>query len=171
MIEADTTAHDPLELHGRGYRLKSYAIAQPKPGNYPFAAEFAEYTQAPDTALVINNSIETVPQVPFTLEATADLATDFRGQSLLARIIHSLSWPGKELRSGVSRLLDWMTRQSAEQYGNFDRWTAIRPILKIRGGASWNFVPAGRVLLVHGTPLPDPEAIRSSSITPPRIGI
>jgi hypothetical protein len=156
MFEADTTVLDPLALRGQDYRLKSYAIAQPKPGNYPFAAEFAEYTQASDTAIVINNSIDPVPQVPLTLEATADLETDFHGRFLLAQVLRSLSWPGKALRSGLTRVLDWMTRESAEQYGNFYHWTAIRPILKMRGGASWNFVPAGRVLLVQGTPLTDP---------------
>jgi hypothetical protein len=156
MMQADTSSEDPLELRGLGYQLKSYAIAQPKPGNYAFSAEFAQYTQAPDIAIVINNSIDAVPQVPMTLEATADLATDFHGRFLLARIIHSLSWPGKAMRSGVSRVLDWMTRKRAEQYGDFYRWAAIRPLGSIRGGSSWNFVPAGRVILVRGTPLTDP---------------
>jgi lipase (class 3) len=156
MMQADTSSEDPLALRGLGYRLKSYAIAQPKPGNYAFSAQFAQYTQAPDIAIVINNSIDPVPQVPMTLEATADLATDFHGRFLLATILRSLSWPGKAMRAGVSRVLDWITRKSALRYGDFYRWEAIRPVRSIRAGSSWNFVPAGRVLLVHGTPLADP---------------
>jgi hypothetical protein len=156
MTQADTSAEDPLQLRGQGYQLKSYAIAQPKPGNYAFSAEFAKYTQVPDSAIVINNTIDPVPQVPLTLEATADLETDFRGRFLLARIIRSLSWPGAALRSSVSRVLDWITRKRAEQYGDFYQWAAIRPIRGIRGGSSWNFVPAGRVILVQGTRLADP---------------
>jgi hypothetical protein len=52
--------------------------------------------------------------------------------------------------------LDWITRKRAEQYGDFYQWAAIRPIRGIRGGSSWNFVPAGRVILVQGTRLADP---------------
>jgi len=151
MSAAEAGPEDPLGLRGSRYRLKSYAFAQPKPGNYAFAAEFAGYTQRPDNALVVNNHIDPVPKVPMTLESTADLDTDFHGHLLVARIVHSLGWPGKMLRSVVSGIADWFTRKSAEGYGNFYHWDAIKPLHEVASGASWDFVPAGRVIFVYGS--------------------
>jgi len=158
MSDAQRGPTDPLGLGGACYRLKSYAIAQPKPGNYSFAAEFAACTQSADCALVINNHIDPVPKVPMTLESTADVETDFTGHSLLARLLRAVGGLGKALRSLIAGVIEPLTRESAEGYGNFYRYAELRPIGKDRIGSSWNFVPAGRVLLVYGTPLPDPSS-------------
>jgi hypothetical protein len=48
-----TATENLLDLYGKNYKLKSYVFAQPKPGNFAFAADFANITQALDNAIVI----------------------------------------------------------------------------------------------------------------------
>jgi len=151
LYQAETGPGDPLGLRGARYRLKSYAFAQPKPGNYPFAAEFSRYTQRPDNALVINNHIDPVPQVPLTLQSTGDLESDFVGHTFTARLLRFVSGAGKGLRSSLAWVFDYFTRESAEKYGNFYHGRSLQPLGKDQRGSSWNFVPAGRVILVYGT--------------------
>ena len=156
MREADSGSGDPLGLKGRLYHLKSYAFAQPKPGNYEFASEFARVTQRLDSAIVVNNDIDPVPKVPLTLQATEDLATDFKGQFWEARLLHFLSGAGAGLRGIISSIAEPVARKSAENYGYFYHYESIRPLARSeKTGSSWNFVPAGRVMFVFGTPLPD----------------
>jgi hypothetical protein len=154
---AETSPNDPLGLKGARYRLKSYAFAQPKPGNYPFAAEFARYTQTLDTAIVINNDIDPVPKVPMTMQSTADLETDFHGRFLVANVIRSVGGVGKALRSAISELCEPFTRRSAMGYGYYYNWSQLHvKATNDRAGWSWEFVPAGRVIIVFGTPIADP---------------
>jgi len=152
MVGAETSGNDPFQLKGLRYKLKSYVFAQPKPGNYAFCAEFASYTQGPDTALVINNDIDPVPKVPLTIGSTVDLETDFHGQFLLARAVYALGATGKWFRRGLSEVLEWWTIRSARGFSYFYQWQALQPLLRLRSGSSWGFVPAGRVIFVYGTP-------------------
>jgi hypothetical protein len=154
---AESSPDDPLGLKGERYRLKSYAFAQPKPGNYPFAAEFARYTQGPDTAIVINNDIDPVPKVPMTMQSTADLETDFHGRFLVANVVRSLGGISKALRSTISGVCEPFTRRSAMGYGYYYNWSQLHVnVQNDRTGWSWDFVPAGRVIIVFGTPIADP---------------
>ena len=68
----DDASEDRFGLKDKRYKLKSYAFAQPKPGNFGFTADFARFTQEDDNALVINNDIDPVPKVPLTLQATGN---------------------------------------------------------------------------------------------------
>jgi pimeloyl-ACP methyl ester carboxylesterase len=151
MVVAEGGDSDPLELKSANYKLKSYAFAQPKPGNYPFAAEFASYTQGPDSAIVINNDIDPVPKVPLTLESTADMETDFHGKFLLARALRLIGSVGKAVRGSISFVLDEITRKNEADYGAFYQASAIAPTNKVKSKWSWDFVPDGRVLTVYGT--------------------
>ncbi len=155
MYDAEVSGADPLGLKGMHYRLKSYAIAQPKPGNYAFSTEFASYTQGPDNAIVINNSLDPVPRVPLTIQSMADLETDFHGKFLLARAVYALGATGKWLRLGIGKILEWNATREAAGYGHFYHWNDLQPLHKLRSGESWEFVPAGRVITVYGTPQPD----------------
>lgn len=152
MRDADCSGHDPFVLKGKAYRLKSYVFAQPKPGNYQFAAEFSRFTQRMDNAIVINNDIDPVPKVPFTLQGSEDLAMDFKGRFLAARAVHFVSAFGKSIRRLISAVGEPIVRQSAAGYGRFYRYESIKPLSKDQTGSSWDFVPAGRVILVFGAP-------------------
>jgi hypothetical protein len=59
---------DRYNLRNSGYSLKSYVFAQPKPGNWQFALDFARIAASSGTAFTINNSRDWVTQVPLSIE-------------------------------------------------------------------------------------------------------
>lgn len=59
---------NPFGLHSNGFTLKSYVFAQPKPGNWQFAMDFARIAGSKGTAFVINNDWDWVPQTPLSIE-------------------------------------------------------------------------------------------------------
>ena len=158
MRNAELGPNDPLGLNGKRYDLKSYGFAQPKPGNYSFAAEFARASQVLDNAIVINNDYDPVPKVPLTLESTQDLATDFHGQFVVARLVRMSALLGVILRGAIARIAEPFVRENAASYGNFFHFEAIKPIGGEQTDSSWNFTPAGRVIMVFGEPNPNQEA-------------
>ena len=152
----DNESAPVLGLNNKNFKLKSYAIAQPKPGNYAFAADFASITQQTDNAIVINNHIDPVPKVPLTLEGSGDLEDDFRGSSFAVRSLHFVAGFGKSVRGGIAWMAEPFVKDSAKGYSYFYHYDQLKPIGEDQTAASWHFVPAGRVLLVFGHP-GDPE--------------
>jgi hypothetical protein len=148
----DTTDKPIFGLKGHRYTLKSYGFAQPKPGNYAFNADFSRITQRSDSAIVINNDIDPVPKVPFTLQSSGDLDTDFHGGSASVKTLHFFSGIGSGLRGLVSAVAEPFVRESAKGYGYFYNYDALKPLGSEKTGSSWDFVPAGRVLFVYGSP-------------------
>lgn len=59
-------AGNEFGLGNSGYTLKSYVFAQPKPGNWQFAMDFARI--AGGEAFVVNNDRDWVPQTPLSIE-------------------------------------------------------------------------------------------------------
>lgn len=59
----------------KNYAYKTYVFAQPKPGNDHYAADFESAFCNSDLAFRITNSLDWVPQVPFTLEIPNDINT------------------------------------------------------------------------------------------------
>ena len=151
-------ANPIFKLQGAGYRLKSYGFAQPKPGNYTFASDFARITQKSDNAIVVNNAIDPVPKIPLTLQTLADLDSDITGNSFGAKVYRGIAGIGASIRHFFAMGGEEKVRKSAEHYGYFYNY----PTIKIDGknektGASWDFVPAGRVIIVYGTVPTEPE--------------
>src|SRR6202044_1088426 len=58
---------DRYRLRNSGYSLKSYVFAQPKPGNWQFALDFAHIAASHGTAFTVNNSRDWVTQVPLSI--------------------------------------------------------------------------------------------------------
>ena len=56
-----------------GVAYKSYVYAQPKPGNDHYAADFESRFSNPGLGFRVTNSLDWVPQVPFTLEFLGDI--------------------------------------------------------------------------------------------------
>jgi hypothetical protein len=146
-----------LGLKGKNYKLKSYGFAQPKPGDYAFSYDFASITQRYDNAIVINNYIDAVPQVPMTLQSLGDLAGDFKGGTAAGKTIEFFSSAGSAIRRSVALIAEPFVKSSAKGYGYFYHYPDLLP----RGGATlgsdktastWNLAPAGHVLFVYGTP-------------------
>jgi hypothetical protein len=58
---------DKFGLRDRGFTLKSYVFAQPKPGNWQFAMDFSRIAGSKRTGFVINNNLDWVPQTPLSI--------------------------------------------------------------------------------------------------------
>jgi lipase (class 3) len=56
-----------------GVSYKAYVYAQPKPGNDHYAADFENRFSNPGRGFRVTNSLDWVPQVPFTLEFLGDV--------------------------------------------------------------------------------------------------
>ena len=56
-----------------GYAYKTYVFAQPKPGNGHYALDFDARFANRELAFRVTNSLDWVPQVPFTLEFLQDV--------------------------------------------------------------------------------------------------
>ena len=146
-----TKSNDIFTLYGKNYKLKSYVYAQPKPGNFEFAADFASITQSFDNAIVINNDIDPVPQVPLTMQDMGDLDHDLPGTSLIVRIFHYISGVGSGFRGAVGRIAEPIVRKSDAGYGYYYNYPHLVPG-KDTVASSWNFMAAGHLILVYGTP-------------------
>ncbi len=57
----------------RGVSYKTYVFAQPKPGNDHYAADFENRFSNTGLGYRVTNSLDWVPQVPFTLEILSDI--------------------------------------------------------------------------------------------------
>jgi hypothetical protein len=57
----------------QNYSYKTYAYAQPKPGNDHYAADFGSKFCNSGLAFRITNSLDWVPQMPFTIELAGDI--------------------------------------------------------------------------------------------------
>jgi hypothetical protein len=158
MRAADAGGPDPLELRGKGWRLKSYAIAQPKIGNHLFAAEFAKYTQHDDTAIVINNNIDPVPLVPLTFTQVADVGDVFTGKDRIAAWLHRIGSIGVFASGLFSRAAEPRLRESAAGYGYYYKWNPDTQVdVDQQFAWSWNFQAVGRVIYVYGDPNANPS--------------
>lgn len=79
-------------LGNSGYTLKSYVFAQPKPGNWQFAMDFARI--AGGEAFVVNNDRDWVPQTPLSIEFLdepgSDLLVSLARNPSLGSVINSV---------------------------------------------------------------------------------
>jgi hypothetical protein len=62
-----------LSDFGLSYGYKSYAFAQPKPGNDHYGDDYEAIAGNGGTAFTVNNDQDWVPQVPFTFELYRDV--------------------------------------------------------------------------------------------------
>lgn len=59
----------------KNYSYKTYVYAQPKPGNNHYAYDFENLFSNSGLAFRVTNSLDWVPQVPFTIQITSDINT------------------------------------------------------------------------------------------------
>jgi len=150
-----TASNNEFDLYDKNYKLKSYVFAQPKPGNFSFAADFANITQSVDNAIVINNDIDPIPQVPLTLQDLGDVDGDIPGSSFPAKVLRYVAGIGSGIRGTVSRIAEPIVRKDSAGYGYYYNYAKLGSIGQDKIGSSWNFAWAGHVMLVYGT-LGDP---------------
>ena len=144
-----TPSSDPFLIKGRDWRLKSYAYAQPKPGNAAFAADFAGYTQPPrGTAVVINNDLDPVTQVPLTVQSPNEALQGIPLTNVRYTLMKGVLGVASLLREAHAGINEPLT--DSYSYGPLyreDHWTRLeqQPV-----GSSWNFTPAGQMTYVYG---------------------
>lgn len=94
---------DRYGLYNKQLTLKSYVFAQPKPGNYQFAIDFARIAGRYGSGFVINNNLDAVPQLPISRETVAESISDAvsenhgHGRGLSGILIDGLAITGKAI--------------------------------------------------------------------------
>jgi hypothetical protein len=140
--------------------LKSYLFAQPKPGNWQFAHDFARI--AGNSAFVINNDRDPVPQVPLSLETVAEVAKyveedngDVKvGGGVLDRIAQSITDAKNSARGSVAELFTGRVADKfkATRIGiSVKRFFGVNPtILHDSKANSLNYTLAGQLIPLFG---------------------
>ena len=156
---------DPFGLRGSGFTLKSYVFAQPKPGNWQFAMDFARIAGSRGTAFVINNNLDWVPQTPLSMEffdePGADIAALLDGQPGWRAVVNS-ALAGAAIGSAqASRALIALKVANAavkdiEDHNNFDERYLADGIVpdSAKRAYSVNYAVAGEQVPVFGSALP-----------------
>lgn len=152
-------------LGEKGFKLKSYAIAQPKPGNLAFSMDFANITHQHNNAVVINNTLDVVPKVPFTFELTADWDTDIQGKGFWISAIHGVANVGMKIRGLFSSAVEKKIAQTKE-IDKFYRFDDLERDVKLNipSGASLNYVSAGFIIPLDG------YMVKKEDTTTPYVG-
>jgi lipase (class 3) len=129
---------------------KTYVFAQPKPGNDHYAEDFENVFCKTGMAFCVNNTLDWVPQVPFTLQSLSDVDEP----NPLSAVTHPL------FETGLKGLLATVEPRALAQFkGLFAALAATVnaapagtgiPSLPIK--PSLNYVSAGTVWPLIGTP-------------------
>jgi len=158
-----------LSDFGLHYSYKSYAFAQPKPGNDHYGDDYEAIAGNAATAFTVNNDQDWVPQVPFTFELYRDI-----------NVPNVLSVLGSHPPPGVAAVHDAVSRYHQEQASRslmrqkpvLDRLgRALRDNRLVKPGAaapagattgiaivpSLNFVGCGSAISLQGTPGDNPD--------------
>ena len=136
------------------YALKSYVFAQPKPGNDQFSMDFAKIASSKNNAFVLNNTLDSVPQVPLSFETVADAVDDLPAVGWKARVglflANSLSWFRSLVSSGVANKTARMKGLKMEQFYLADELRKNSTKTR-RKAVSLNYVLAGNLVPLIGT--------------------
>lgn len=155
---------DKFGLRDSGYTLKSYVFAQPKPGNWQFAIDFARIAGSRGTAFVINNNKDWVPQVLLSIEFLdepgADLLVQLAKPPRLQGAINSILTSGALGLAAGSRALIAMqvqqdTIKSILQDGRLDdRYLTSGSPASATYAYSINYAVVGTQIPVFGSAAP-----------------
>jgi len=145
-----------------GYGYKTYVFAQPKPGNDHYAADFESRFSNSGCGFRITNSLDWVPQVPFTIELLGDinepnLLSAWFDQSLTLR---AMKFTFTSASSVIGTLREHVQEIVLERLDPAIRllFARGRPLTAVAGSPSLkilpslNFVNAGSEIALIGTP-------------------
>lgn len=156
---------DKFGLRNSGFTLKSYVFAQPKPGNWQFAMDFARIAGSKGTAFVINNNWDWVPQTPLSIEffdePGADIAALLNGLPGWRGVVNSILAGGaigaaQGARGLIAMKVADAAVKSIEENNNFDKRYLADGIVpeSAKRGYSVNYAVAGDQVPVFGSALP-----------------
>lgn len=151
-------------LGEKGFKLKSYAFAQPKPGNREFSMDFANITQPHNNAIVINNALDPVPKVPFTFELASDWDSDIQGRGFWISAIHAVANAGMKIRGLFSNAVEDKIAQTKkiDNYYHVDE-LAREAKYNVPPGVSLNYASAGLIIPLDG------YAVNKRDVTTPYV--
>lgn len=151
------TKDNEFDLGKMKYNLKSYVFAQPKPGNWQYAMDFAQGIGNKGMSYTINNTHDVVPQVPLSIQLISETAKPFASGPLILTL-ESARATVSSFANNSFGTLDQVARHFDTTYcstGNF---------LKVSKGNSLNYMPVGNVMAVkseHGdASLPKNDQLR-----------
>jgi hypothetical protein len=156
---------DHFGLRGSGFTLKSYVFAQPKPGNWQFAMDFARIAGGRGTAFVINNNWDWVPQTPLSMEYFDEPGAD------IAALLHDVpGWRGvvnaamagtaigvaQGSRALIALKVADAAVQQVEDHNNFDERYLVDGVVpdSAKRAYSINYAVVGEQVPVFGSALP-----------------
>lgn len=138
-------------LKDKNFSLKSYVFAQPKPGNWQFAMDFAEVIGNQGLAYTINNTSDWVPQVPLSIQLVSETLkpiSTVSGHWFANSVLDFLAWIRMRFSSQVSKLTSYkenITKNFDDRYfvdaNQFPR--------NSYGGTSLDYMPVGNLVAVR----------------------
>jgi len=167
--------NDPGNVFGikdKGFSFKSYVFAQPKPGNWQFAMDFASIQGNLGLAYAVNNTLDWVPQLPLSIQFVSETLNEIvsgpdGGKLDFGEVFHSPLHFAQQLRefykdhkfdaikhgmkiladargSIAKKASDYVNEigEVSEQFG-YSTPGADKPV---HGGQSLNYMPVGNVI-------------------------
>lgn len=173
----ENCVNDRFGLKGKNFGLKSYVFAQPKPGNWQFAMDFAVAVGNRGYAYTVDNIKDWVPQLPLSVQLLSETLDEVLADSnpIAKDLQNIVGGVLKDIRGGIAAHTAKLTtaitgKQShldpayfsaaiggAEQASSvwYKPWTWFTDPEPMGAGSSINYAPVGVVLAVK----PDPKDI------------
>lgn len=149
-------------LEKKHFSIKSYVFAQPKPGNWRYAMDFAQAIGNAGLSFTIDNYDDPVVQVPLAFQLLSDSLTQQEIDSLHKehnhRFLHFLATLTGSFRRIIStgldeKILDAKFLEDKGQGAYADRvdatWSDGHAKKIAAGGASLNYTPVGNLISVR----------------------
>jgi hypothetical protein len=146
-----------LGLRDKSLSLKSYVFAQPKPGNWQFAMDFAQSQGNCGFAYTINNIRDFVPQVPLSIQLASETLAPVLRHSKFSLAKVAVEGLGR-VRSHIARDASHFTNTISQVTAEFDDRFFVpgSPVGSAgsAGGQSLDYMPVG--VVIAGTPNTSP---------------
>lgn len=125
LLHASTDGAGPLAkaMKPKDFDFKSYVFAQPKPGNWQFAHDFAQVAGNRGLAHCINNDSDWVPQVPLSLEQPDEVTGNPIGTYLAEKhravelLVNEIGHLAQLARSAISDVAECAAVEATDYLG------------------------------------------------------
>ena len=174
----DPLARDPEAAHfgleGKHWSIKTYAFAQPKPGNWRYAMDLAEAIGNGGKLFAINNYDDPVVQAPLALQKLSDSFTQQEADAVEKHRVFAFCLRlATGIRSFFSHALDEGELDKVflkgkppgiPAYGEQldPDFTSAQPKHMAMGGTSLNYTQAGTLIAVRPHPGDNPPELEAS---------
>lgn len=148
---------DRFGIKNKNLTLKSYVIAQPKPGNVQFMEDFARVTGGGANSFVFNNTLDPVPLLPPTHLFFREAFEDVNSDEALFRVFRFINNSANQTRkffSGIfeNKLASKIKSIQKKDKDKFFEWEELDAGSRKQtaGGYSQSYTSAGHVIPLPG---------------------